>query len=418
MSSAGPVRTIAHFDLDSFYVSVERKHNPSLIGKPIAVGGSSDRGVIASCSYEARRFGVSSAMPVRVAKRLCPELQIVRGDMQRYSAESREVTSIIAGSVPLFEKSSIDEFYIDLTGMDRFFGCSQFTHELRSTITRKTKLCISFGLSSNKLVSKVATNEAKPNGYREVPHGCEKQFLGVLDIDKLPMIGRKTSERLRSMGVHTLGQLSNMSIEILTTLMGKNGAELWRRANGIDHTPVVAWHEQKSIGTENTFHTDTANEEFLLQELIRMNEQIAFELREKNRLTGCVTVKLRYENFETFTRQTVIPYTCADHLLLQHVRSLFEKLFDRRKRVRLVGVRFSHLVPGNYQIRLFDDTSESIRLYQAIDHVKHRFGEKKLVRAAGAFFSGDRSSAPQISTIDQFSAFGTSRSARRSDPRP
>lgn len=406
-------RTIAHFDLDSFYVSVERKHNYSLIGKPVAVGGHSDRGVIASCSYEARKFGVRSAMPVRLARRLCPELMIIKGDMDRYSKESRYVTDIISDSVPIFEKSSIDEFYIDLTGMDKFFGCAQYTRELKKKIIALSRLSISFGLSSSKLISKVATNEGKPNGKMEVVKGGEKKFLAPLHIEKLPMIGQKTSELLRSMGVETIDVLSQIPMEMMMNLLGKNGIELWRRANGIDETPIVPYHEQKSIGTENTFETDTTDIGFLNQELVRMTEQIAFELRDNNKLTGCITVKLRYSDFQTITRQAVIPYTCSDHLLLQHVKDLFGKLYDRRLLVRLIGVRFSHLVPGNYQISLFEDTQETIRLYQAIDHIKHRFGETKLIRAAGGFFTSDKSKAPCISTVKQISAFGTARSARR-----
>ncbi len=381
-------RHIAHFDLDSFFVSVECLKNASLKGKPIAVGGTSDRGVIASCSYEARRFGVKSAMPVRLAKRLCPELLMVRGDMDSYSKYSRLVTDIIADSVPLFEKSSIDEFYIDMSGMDKFFGCSIYTHQLRDKIINESGLNISYALASNKLISKVATNEVKPAGQTEIPFGGEKEYLAPLTIDKMPMIGAKTSELLRRMGVETIAILSGIPMEMLINLLGKNGAELWRRANGIDETPVVPYHEQKSIGTENTFETDTIDVNFLHRELVRMTEQISFELRQKNKLTGCITVKIRYSDFQTMTRQCVIPYTCADHVLLRKVKEIFGKLYERRLLVRLIGVRFSHLVPGNYQIHLFEDTQEMIHLYQSIDSIKNRFGEHTLVRAAG--FDGKR----------------------------
>jgi DNA polymerase-4 len=408
-------RTIAHFDLDSFFVSVERLKNRSLIGKPIAVGGHSERGVIASCSYEARKFGVKSAMPVRLAKRLCPELIIVSGDMDSYSQFSREVTEIIAGDVPTFEKSSIDEFYIDLSGMDKFFGCSRYTAELRQKIIRKSKLSISYGLASNKLISKVATNEAKPNGELEIAYGTERSFLAPMPIEKLPMVGKQTASLLRNMGVETISVLSQIPVEMMTNLLGRNGVELWRRANGIDETPIVPYHEQKSIGTENTFQADTIDISFLHRELVRMTEKIAFELRDNNKLTGCVTVKLRYSDFQTVTKQAVVPYTSADHILLQTARQLFNNLYDRRLLVRLVGVRFSHLVPGNYQIHLFDDTQESIKLYQAIDHIKNRFGENTLMRAAGSLFKpaknrGDRSCTP---TAKPISAFAMGRSARK-----
>lgn len=382
------IRHIAHFDLDSFFVSVECLKNSKLKGKPIAVGGHSDRGVIASCSYEARKFGVKSAMPVRLAKRLCPELFIVRGDMDSYSKYSRLVTDIVAAQVPLFEKSSIDEFYIDMSGMDKFFGCSKYTQQLRNTIEKESGLSISYGLSSNKLISKVATNEVKPHGQIEIPFGEEKEYLAPLPVDKMPMVGTKTSELLRQMGVETIRILSQIPIEMMTNLLGKNGIELWRRANGIDETPIVPYHEQKSIGTENTFESDTIDINFLHKELARMTEKIAFELRDTNKLTGCITVKLRYSDFQTETIQATIPYTAADHVLLAKAKELFTKLYKRRQLVRLIGVRFSHLVPGNYQITLFDDTEETVSLYKAIDSIKHQYGEQFLIRAAG--FNGKR----------------------------
>jgi DNA polymerase-4 len=376
-------RNIAHFDLDSFFVSVECLRNTSLKGKPIAVGGHSDRGVIASCSYEARKFGVHSAMPVKLAKRLCPELRIIKGDADIYSKYSRLVTDIVAEETPLFEKSSIDEFYIDMSGMDKFFGCSVYTSELRKKIEKQSGLNISYALSSNKLISKVATGEAKPHGQLEIPFGHEKNFLAPLDIEKLPMIGNKTGTLLRRMGVETIRILSEIPVELMTNLLGKNGIELWRRSNGIDETPIIPYQEQKSIGTEETFETDTIDMGFLHRELARMTERTAFELRSSNKLTGCATVKIRYSDFQTVTRQAVIPYTAADHTLQSKVKELFNRLYDRRLLIRLIGVRFSHLVPGNYQIDLFDDTQELIGLYQAIDSIKNRFGEQFLVRGSG-----------------------------------
>ena len=410
-------RTIAHFDLDSFFVSVECLKNKSLTGKPIAVGGHGDRGVITSCSYEARKFGVTSAMPAKLARRLCPELIIVKGDMDSYLQFSRYVTALIAESVPLFEKASIDEFYIDMSGMDKFFGCAQYTSALRQKIIRKSGLAISYGLASNKLISKVATNEAKPNGQIEVPFGTEKSFLAPLSIDKMPMIGKQTGALLKSIGLHTIGALSQMPMETMIARLGKNGISLWRKANGIDETPVVASHEQKSIGTENTFQSDTADVPFLHRELTRMTEQVAFELRDNNRLTGCITIKIRYSDFQTFTKQAVVAYTCSDHILLQTVKQLFDKLYDKRFRVRLIGVRLSHLVPGNYQIHLFDDTYETISLYQAIDHIKHRFGEDKLIRVAGATFMSkkyqEEKQQPATTVVEQPSIFGTARLERK-----
>lgn len=377
-------RTVAHLDLDSFFVSVEVLKNAALKGKPVIVGGQSDRGVVASCSYEARRYGVRSAMTMKLAKRLCPHAIVVSGDMDSYSYYSRMVTEVIAEKVPAYEKSSIDEFYIDMTGMDRFFGCEQYISELRQTIMTNCGLPISYGLSRNKLISKVATGEAKPCGTLTVPSGCERPFLHPLNIEKMPMVGEKTGALLRQMGVETIGTLSQIPMVYLQNLLGKNGIELWQRSQGLDDTPVMPYTEQKSMGTETTFENDTIDMQFLHRTLARMVEETSFELRQQNRLTGCVTVKLRYSDFNTVSKQMVIPYTSADHLLLPRVKDLFEKLYDKRLLVRLVGIRYSHLIPGNYQIHLWDDTENTINLYQAIDSIKNRFGADVLMRGAPA----------------------------------
>lgn len=376
-------RHIAHLDLDSFFVSVECLKNPVLKGKSLIVGGSGDRGVVAACSYEARRFGIHSAMPMKLARRLCPQAIIISGDMEDYSRYSKLVTDIIAEKVPVFEKSSIDEFYIDMSGMDKYHSCSLFTADLKKSIAKNSGLPISYALASNKLVSKVATNEVKPNGQLEIPFGNEKLFLAPLSINKIPGIGKETALLLEGMGVETVKTLSEIPFVMMHNLLGKNGTELWRRANGIDESPVMPYREQKSISTEQTFQADTIDIHFLQAQLVRMTESIAFELRKQGKLTGAVTVKLRYANFDTVTKQSSIPYTGADHLLLQTAKTLFEQLYDRRLLVRLLGIRFTHLIPGNYQISLFDDTQEMIRLYQAIDSIKLRFGESKLKRAHG-----------------------------------
>ncbi|CAL1520206.1 DNA polymerase IV [Chitinophaga sp. MM2321] len=373
-------RAIAHFDLDCFFVSVECQQDSRLQGKPLLVGGSSDRAVVAACSYEARRYGIHSAMPMKTALRLCPHAIVRSGDMDLYSKKSREITDIIAGKAPLYEKSSIDEFYLDLSGMDKFFGSLKWTSELRKTIIREAGLPISFGLASNKLVSKVATDEAKPNGQLEILFGEEKSFLAPLSVEKIPMVGRETAAQLRQRGVETVKTLSEVPISLLEAWMGKNGIALWKKANGIDESPVIPFYEQKSISTESTFPADTIDMQFLHAELVRMTEKIAFELRQQNKLTGCVTLKIRYSDFETVTKQMSISYCCSDHVLLEKVKELFKKLYDRRLLVRLIGVRFSHLVQGNYQISLFDDSQEMIALYQAIDQIKNRFGWEFLMK--------------------------------------
>ncbi|MCO6498151.1 MAG: DNA polymerase IV [Chitinophagaceae bacterium] len=381
-------RHITHMDLDTFFVSVEQLRNPKLKGKPILVGGESNRSVVASCSYEARKFGIHSGMAMKTARRLCSHAIIVKSDYDAYTKYSRLVTDVVRDTVPLFEKASIDEFYIDLTGMDRFFGCLKFSDELKKKVIKESGLPISFGLASNKLVSKVATNEVKPNGRLEIPNGNEKSFLSPLSIMKIPGIGKETGYKLMKMGVETVKVLSEIPVNMMYNLMGKSGIELHRKANGIDETPVVPFREQKSISHEETFQSDTTDISFIYAILVRMTEKLAFELRNQRRLTGCIAVKIRYSDFQTEQKQMSVSYTASDHVLVKEVKDLFDRLYARRQLIRLIGVRFSELIPGIYQADLFEDTEESLRLYMAIDSIKKRFGEEYLFRAAG--YTGDR----------------------------
>lgn len=374
-------RNIIHMDLDAFFVAVECKRNKDLRGLPLIIGGSSRRGVVAACSYEARKFGVHSAMPMYLALQLCPDAKVISGDMEAYSQASHLVTEVISDSAPMLEKASIDEFYIDASGMDRFYGAFKWACELRKKVMAESGLPISLGMSVNKLVSKVTTNQFKPNAERFIPVGTEKDFLGPLTVDQIPMIGKQTASFLYDMGVRTVSTLREMPLNFLTSAFGKNGTSLWNKANGIDHSPVVPYAEQKSISTESTFENDTIDVKRMKSILIAMIEKVAFQLREQKKLTACVTVKIRYSNFDTETKQVHIPYTSSDHVLLRVVQELFDKLYNRRMLIRLVGVRLSHLVHGNHQISLFDDTLESINLYEAMDRMKHRYGSEKLVRA-------------------------------------
>ena len=374
-------RTIVHMDMDCFFVSVSCLMDARLKGKPVLVGGSSDRGVVAACSYEARAYGIHSAMPMKNAKRLCPEAVIVRGDYEQYSKYSNMVTDIVKESVPLYEKSSIDEFYMDLTGMDRFFGCYQLASELRQRIIKETGLPISFGMSPNKTVSKVATDEAKPNNQLKVDFGFEKTFLAPLSVKKIPMIGEKTYHLLRTMGVEKVYTLQQMPVELMAKAFGENGISIWHKANGEDDSPVVPYNERKSLSSEETFESDTIDVAMIKSLLIKMTEKLAYQLRASNKLTACVTVKIRYSNFDTHTTQCRVAYTASDHLLIPKVKELFDKLYERRMLIRLVGVRFSHLVGGGQQINLFEDSEEIIRLYQAMDKMRQRFGADKIGRA-------------------------------------
>jgi len=376
-------RKIVHMDLDTFFVSVERLVNPHLVGMPVIIGGTGDRGVVASCSYETRRFGVRSAMPVRMARQLCPDALVIRGDMELYSKHSNLVTEIIASKAPVYEKASIDEHYMDVTGMDRFFGTLKWTQELRQTIIRETGLPISFGLSVNKTVSKIATGEAKPNNGLFVDKQHVMPFLNPLSIRKVPMIGEKTYHLLRSMGIDTIGTLSQIPIEMMERVMGKNGIDIWKKANGIDFTPVQPYWEQKSMSSERTFEQDTTDIEMLNRMLAGMVERLSFDLRAQQKLTSCVTVKIRYSNFDTHTIQKKISYTSFDHVILKVVKELFRRLFQRRMLIRLIGVRLSGLVHGTQQLNLFEDTPEMVNLYLAMDRMRLRYGAEAVQRAIG-----------------------------------
>ncbi len=370
-------------DLDTFFVSVERLMDSRLNGRPVLIGGTSDRGVVASCSYEARTYGIHSAMPMKLARQLCPDAIIIRGNSGNYMKYSDMVTDIVREAVPVFEKTSVDEFYCDLSGMDKFFGCYKFGHELREKIIRETGLPISFGLSANKTVSKVATGEAKPNNEKRILKGEEMGFLAPLSIKKIPMVGDKTYQTLRNMGVSKIITVQEMPIQLMENAFGENGVNIWKKANGIDNSPVIPYQERKSISTERTFDKDTIDIVKLRGILLAMAENLAFQLRRGEKLTSCITMKLRYSDFQTQTLQSRLPYTSADHILIPKVLELFERLYNRRLLVRLVGVKFSHLVGGGYQINLFDDTEERINLYQAMDKMREKYGDRAVMSAGG-----------------------------------
>ena len=376
-----PQRIVAHFDLDSFFVSVEILNNPSLKGKPVFVGGS-ERGVVAACSYEARKFGIHSGMPSRQAMQLCPQAIAIKGTRGEYSRFSRWVTQIVAAKAPLFEKASIDEFYLDLTGMEKFFNPLQWTIDLRQEIMDETKLPISFGLSCNKMMAKIATNQAKPNGYLQIPFGKEKEFLAPLTVDKIPGVGEHTHAVLKSMGIYTIGDVNNKTQAELEERLGKWGIDLWQKSFGIHTSDVVQYHEAKSISSENTFDENKTDLVFLMSELVRLTEKIAFELRQDGKVAGCVAVKIRYPDFETTSRQTTISFTCADDEIIPVVKDLFNKLYKKGKPIRLLGVRLSELTQDAVQTNLFSDTERKSDLYKAIDEVKNRFGKMKIKRAS------------------------------------
>lgn len=379
-----PQRYIAHFDLDSFFVSVEVLNNPELKGKAVIVGGTKDRGIVITCSYEARKFGVKSGMPMKQAMQLCPHAILARGTRGMYSKYSRWVTEIIGAKAPLFEKASIDEFYIDLTGMDKFFNPLQWTIDLRKKIMDETKLPISFGLSSNKMVSKIATDEAKPNGFLFVEPGKEKEFLAPLSVNKFSGVGKHTFEKLKSMGIFLIGDILKFDENYLEQELGKWGTALFQKAQGISYSEVHEWHEAKSISTENTFSENISNRETLIKHLVQQTEKVAFELREDNMWCGCIGVKIRYPNFETTQKQTTIDYTFSDDELIPQAIKLFDKLWRKNEPVRLLGVKMSELTNQSIQTNMFEDVEKKTNLYKAIDDVKNRFGKNYLSKARTA----------------------------------
>ncbi|RYY35259.1 MAG: DNA polymerase IV [Sphingobacteriaceae bacterium] len=376
-------RWIVHIDLDSFFVSVERKFNPELIGKAVIIGGSADRGVVASCSYEARKYGVHSAMPTRQALKLCPHAIVINGSHGRYSEASHEVTQIIHNAVPLYQKTSVDEFYIDLTGMERFHDPYKIASDLRQQITRETGLPISFGMASGKTVAKMATNKAKPNGQLLVPHGTELEFLAPQPIGKIPMLGESTCKKLYEYGIEKIGDLQRVELRFLQTVLGKSGLYIWEKARGIDYSEIVPHSDRKSISTEHTFHNDVADRHTLETILVSMTEELSFKLRKEEKLASCLAIKVRYANFETHTVQQKIPLTAAEHILIPGIKNLLKKAWNQHRPIRLIGVRLSDLATGRYQINLFEDNEERIKLYQAMDNINFKFGDKTVCRAAG-----------------------------------
>jgi DNA polymerase-4 len=376
-------RYIVHIDLDSFFVSVERKFNPDLIGKPVIIGGSAERGVVASCSYETRKFGVHSAMPTKQALKLCPDAIVIHGSHGRYSEASQQVTQIIHDTVPLYQKSSIDEFYIDLSGTERFYEPYKLASQLRQRIIKETGLPISFGMASGKTLAKMATNKAKPNGQIFVPHGKELEFLAPLPISAIPGLGESTCNKLYAYGLEKIGDLQRVELRFLETVFGKAGTWIWEKAKGIDYGEIVPHSDRKSISTEHTFNDNVSDKKTLETVIISMTEELAGKLRRENKLASCLAIKIRYGNFETHTQQEKIPLTAAEHILIPGIKNLLNKAWNQSRSIRLIGVRLSQLATGSYQINLFEDNEERIRLYQAMDRINFKFGDKTVCRAAG-----------------------------------
>lgn len=374
-------------DLDSFFVSVERLKNSELIGKPVIIGGTNKRGVVSSCSYEARKFGVHSAMPGFRAHQLCPNGIFISSDFANYSKYSKLVTDIIASRVPKFEKASIDEFYIDLSGMDKYFGCFEFAISLREQIIQETKLPISFGLASNKVIAKMATNHAKPNGYKFIKHGDEINFLHPLQIGEIPGLGKQTIQFLNHRSIYTIKQLHQVGADQLEQWMGKHGGKLWRRANGQGSVAIRTNSERKSISKEHTFLKDTNNAEYLLEILRQMAEQLAHSLRLEGKKATSLAIKMKTPDFVSSTKQLTIHPTHYEHQIIPELNRFFKKIY-RHQMLRLIGLRLAGFTENNAQIGLFDNVEKHVKLYESIDELKIKFGKQSIHRATRNSESG------------------------------
>jgi len=322
-------------------------------------------------------------MPSRMARMLCPHAVWIRGSMDEYSKASHEITAILKERVPLIEKASIDEHYIDMTGMDRFHGTMKYAHELRQRVISETGLPISFGLSVNKTVSKMATNECKPNGELNIEQPGVQPFLNPLSIRKIPGLGEKTFIKLSDMGIKRIHALTLVHPDYMKSILGKNGLWLLQKAKGIDYSPVIPYQEQKSIGTQCTFKADSIDIESINNLLTSMVMDLAFELRQKQKLTACIMVTIRYSTFEDVTKQATIPYTSLDSVLIKKTKELFKEVYAKRVLLRLVGVRLSNLVNGFEQIDLYTESEEQYSLCQALDKIRRRFGPQSIKLASG-----------------------------------
>lgn len=379
-------RAIIHLDLDAFFVAVERLDDPALIGVPVIVGGRAEaRGVVASASYEARKYGVHSAMPTAQALRLCPQAVLVSGHRGRYAEMSDRVMRLLGEYTPLLEPISIDEAFLDVTGTEAHYGPpAELAATLQARIERELHLSASLGVATNKLLAKIASDYRKPHGITVVPPGQEADFLAPLPIRKLWGVGEVTGRELARLGVATVGDLAGFSQEELRARLGvAHGEGLWRAAHGIDDSPVTPEHEAKSLSREETFANDIADAVTLHRELLRLSEQVASRLRRHNLQGRTIGLKLRYADFTTLTRQaTLEEQTDSGPVIYAQALALFEAAWDRRP-VRLLGVGASGLTQAGRQLRLFEQESQrQAQLDAALDRIRAKYGDRAIQRAS------------------------------------
>ncbi|MBD3411073.1 MAG: DNA polymerase IV [Ignavibacteriales bacterium] len=369
--------TIFHLDLDAFFVSVERLLDPSLEDKPVIVGGNPlGRGVVAACSYEAREFGLHSAMPIRKAYRLCPHGVYVRGHGEEYVRYSRLVRGVMEEFAPVVEQASIDEFYMDFTGCEKMYGSFlELATRLQREVWRRFSLPCSVGVAGNKTVAKICSDFNKPRGVTYAPPGTERLFLERLPLEDMPGVGKKFLPELRRRGFFRVGDVARSSVEYFAAAFGKAGVDLWEKANGEGSTALTVERERKSVSKEHTFGEDVADRETLEETLFGETAKVCRKLRDKRLRASGVTLKLRYADFKTITRSTKIPPTADDREIFETARALLRKAYDRRVAIRLIGVGTTGLAPDTGQAELFETERERRRrLLEAIDEVRGKYG--------------------------------------------
>lgn len=373
---------ILHIDLDTFFVSVERLLDPSLVGKPVICGHKSERSVVSTASYEVRKYGVHSGMPMVQALRLCPQAIVVYSGHHVYGEYSRKVQQIVHDNAPLYQQMSCDEYFIDLSGMDRFFDVPKWAHDLRMKIIEETRLPISYGLSINRTVAKIASGQAKPMGELYIPADGVQQFLDPLPVQKIPGVGDAIMPRLRKLGISRIADLRTFPRSLFISEFGRSADSLWLKARGIDNTPVVPNTDPKSLSTETTFETDVANSQRLLDTILIMTDTLAYRLRTQKKKCTTVAVKIKYPDFHTEERQKTISPTDYTDTLADTARSLFQLIYKGLP-VRLIGVRLNISVQ-NTQNDLFTYNPKRDLLNHAVDSIKSRFGSD-VIKSGNSF---------------------------------
>jgi DNA polymerase-4 len=377
------MRAIFHLDLDAFFVSVERILDPSLKGKPVIVGGDPKygRGVVAACSYEARQFGLHSAMPIRTAYKLCPHGIYMHGHGDEYTRFSKAVKNILEQYVPLIEQASIDEFYLDMTGTKRMYGSMfAFASRIQKEIWEKLSLPCSIGIGSNKTVAKIGSDCMKPTGITYIIPGMEKEFLAPMPVETIPGVGKIMKQNLNERGIYLISDIARLSSDYFSAAFGKYGIDLWRKAHGEGTEYLTIQRTRKSISRENTFGNDVTSEEELKNNLFYLTGKVCQSLRNKGWEASTIDIKLRYTDFQTLTRAKTIKPTDDDKIIFEHAWNLMKKTRTRRIGVRLIGVGVTNFSPLNQQEYLFEDSEvKRKKMLRAVTRVRDKYGYESLL---------------------------------------